>query len=80
MYSTLPPRSVRSFHMPKKAKSPTDLDFVFKRSAYEDTRTSTIVPSLILTSSRGLKTPFSYFAVMVRQSSCDLCDCFLDSS
>src|ERR1041385_6196837 len=65
MYSTLSPISARSFHMPKNAKSPTGRDLPLRRSAYEGTCTSTMVPSLTVTSSRGLKTPSSYFAVIV---------------
>jgi len=49
-------------------KIPKRAGFALEAVAYGGTRTSTMVPSLILTSSRGLKTPSSYFAVMVMDS------------
>ena len=45
MYSTLSRMSVRSFHMPKKAKSPTERAAFCWQLSRADTRTSTIVPS-----------------------------------
>src|ERR1700691_929227 len=63
MYSTLSAMSSRSFHMPAKGESPMERNF--PEGASTGTYTSTTVPSLIGTSWRGLKTPFSYFAGMV---------------
>src|ERR1019366_7359171 len=53
--------------------SRTERDFALRRSAYEGTLTSAMVPSLIATSSRGLKTPSSYFAVIVMVSLTEPC-------
>jgi len=67
MYSTLSAMSSRSFHMPAKGESPMERNL--PEGVSTGTYTSTTVPSLIGTSWRGLKTPFSYFAGMVMVSS-----------
>jgi len=73
MYSTLSPMSVLSFHIPKNEESLREGVLPFKRSAQGGTRTSTIVPSAILTSARGLKTPCSNLAAMVMVPSLGPC-------
>jgi len=51
-----------------KCKIPNRRDLAFRRSANEGNRTSTTVPSWMVTASSGLKTPSSYFAAMVINS------------